>query len=44
MEESWKIFDLFNDLLSDMHEKKGNDKEEPGSNGRKDGSKNPDDY
>jgi tetratricopeptide (TPR) repeat protein len=42
MEESRKIFDLFNDLLDDVQEKKGNDKEEWGGNGRKDGSKNPD--
>jgi tetratricopeptide (TPR) repeat protein len=42
MEESKKVIDLFNDLLDDVQEKKGNDKEEWGGNGRKDGSKNPD--
>ncbi len=42
MEVRGKILDLFNDLLDDVQEKKGNDKEEWVGNGRKDGSKNPD--
>jgi tetratricopeptide (TPR) repeat protein len=34
MKESRKVLDLFNDLLDDVQEKKGNDKEEWGGNGR----------
>ncbi len=42
MEEGRKILDLLSDLLDDVQEKERNDKEEPGGNGRKDGSNNPD--